>query len=61
MKRTTWGVLPPPDLTKITEARLRQLCQLCHPDRHGGSKLALEVFHWLQEVRKILDARAEKR
>ena len=61
MRRTTWGRAPAPDITKIDQRRLTQLCQLCHPDKHAGSKLATEVFHWLQEVRKELDKQDEKK
>jgi hypothetical protein len=40
----------------VDEARLRQLIQLCHPDKHNGSATATEVFQWLQEIkRKALD------
>ena len=27
--------------------RLRQMIQLCHPDKHGGSDLAKDVTQWL--------------
>lgn len=32
--------------------RIRQLLQLCHPDRHAGSALANEVTAWLLSLRK---------
>lgn len=31
----------------ITPARLRQLIQLCHPDKHNGSASSNEVTQWL--------------
>ena len=31
--------------------RLRQLLQLCHPDKHGGSLAANEVTAWLLQQR----------
>ena len=31
----------------LDQARVRQLLQLCHPDKHGNSKLACEVTQWL--------------
>ena len=31
--------------------RWRQLLQLCHPDRHGGSAAATEATRWLLEIR----------
>ena len=30
--------------------RARQLLQLCHPDKHGGSRAATEVSQWLNAV-----------
>lgn len=43
-------------LVVLTQHRLRQLLQLSHPDRHEGSELSKDVFHWLQEIRsKELD------
>ena len=27
--------------------RVRQLLQLCHPDKHNGSRTSLEVTQWL--------------
>ena len=32
--------------------RARQLLQLCHPDKHGGSRAATEVSQWLNAVLK---------
>lgn len=31
----------------LDERRARQLLQLCHPDKHGGSRAATEVSQWL--------------
>jgi hypothetical protein len=42
-ERTAPGKIPP--------ARLRQLIQLCHPDRHGGSKVSTEVTQWLLSMK----------
>jgi len=36
--------------------RLRQLLQLCHPDKHGGSDLAQRVTQWLNEVKRRVPA-----
>jgi hypothetical protein len=63
MKRrtATWGAPTTPAansdiLVTLTQQRLRQLLQLVHPDRHGGSELSKEVFQWLGEIRcKKLD------
>lgn len=38
--------------TTIPAARLRQLIQLCHPDKHNGSATSNEVTQWLLEMRK---------
>ena len=32
-------------------ARIRQLLQYCHPDKHGGSQGATEVTQWLNGVK----------
>lgn len=34
----------------LDERRLRQLLQLCHPDKHGGSRAATEASQWLNAV-----------
>lgn len=34
----------------ITPEMLRRLKQLCHPDRHGSSKLAETVMVWLNAI-----------
>lgn len=31
----------------LDSTRLRQLIQLCHPDRHDGSRTATEATQWL--------------
>lgn len=36
---------------QLTQERWRQLNQLCHPDKHGDSRTATEVFQWLQSVK----------
>jgi hypothetical protein len=33
---------------------LRELLQLCHPDRHNGSPLAARVTQWLLRARREL-------
>lgn len=42
---------PPPPAEQITltvdAAHWRQLLQLVHPDKHGGSKMANEITAWL--------------
>lgn len=38
-------------MVAIDDARRRQLLQLCHPDRHGNSKVATEVTAWLNQMR----------
>lgn len=37
----------------IDEVRLRELLQLCHPDKHGGSALAQRITAWLLELREV--------
>lgn len=49
------------DVTRLTEERLKQLKQLCHPDRHGQSSLSVTVFQWLNEASKELDRRIQRR
>lgn len=36
----------------LTPARLRQLIQLCHPDKHGNSDQSNDVTQWLLSLRK---------
>lgn len=38
----------------LDAGRIRQLLQLTHPDRHGGSELAHEVTTWLLQQRAQL-------
>lgn len=39
--------------------RLRALLQLAHPDRHGGSRLALETTQWLLDCKRQVRRGAE--
>ncbi len=41
---------------EIDPVRLRQLLQLCHPDKHGGSVLANTVTQWLNDLRREVSA-----
>lgn len=43
---------PPKPQPQIDAATIRRLLQLCHPDKHGGSKAANEMTHWLLALRK---------
>ena len=52
--RTVWGATPT-DPLRLTPDRVRELRQLCHPDRHAGSALAQRVSLWLNECSKELD------
>lgn len=36
----------------LDAAHIRKLLQLCHPDRHGGSELAVKATQWLLECRR---------
>jgi len=36
----------------LDKARIRQLLQLVHPDKHAGSALAGEITAWLLSLRK---------
>lgn len=56
-KKTVWGQAPVDPLL-LTKERIRQLRQLCHPDRHGGSDLSRSVTNWLNDCSKELDKRA---
>lgn len=40
------------DLPGFDKAFVRRLLQLCHPDKHDGSKLAVEVTQWLNDRMK---------
>ncbi len=41
-----------PAVGAIDKARLRQLLQLAHPDKHAGSAMATEITAWLLSLRK---------
>lgn len=41
-----------PRLVSIDTTRLRQLLQLCHPDKHSGSKTANDITAWLNRIRR---------
>jgi len=36
--------------------RLRELLQLAHPDKHGGSALAVRVTQWLNDLKRGVTA-----
>jgi hypothetical protein len=36
----------------IPDDKLKRLIQLCHPDKHGNSKVSTEVTQWLLDLRK---------
>ena len=55
MKRRTTGVQTPAKPTEIDAAFLRQLLQLCHPDRHNSSPLSVKVFQRLNDISQELD------
>jgi hypothetical protein len=55
MKRRTMGAPAPAKPTEIDAEFLRQLKQLCHPDRHDSSPLAVKVFQRLNDISKELD------
>lgn len=48
-----------PVCLNLDRAGLREFMQLCHPDKHHGSALALKVFQRLQEISKELDKAPE--
>lgn len=37
----------------LDDAHLRELLQLCHPDKHRGSALAVRVTSWLNSLREV--------
>ena len=37
--------------TGVAPDRIRELLQLCHPDKHAGSPLAHRVTSWLLKLR----------
>jgi hypothetical protein len=49
------GGLAPAKPNEIDRGFLRELRQLCHPDRHNSSPLALKVSQRLNEIGKGLD------
>lgn len=49
------GTPPEVDITKLDETKVRELLQLCHPDRHSNSPLSTRIFDWLMKVRQELD------
>jgi len=45
---------PPPVMKSndgLTQARVKALIRLCHPDRHGNSEMATEITKWLLRKR----------
>jgi len=38
------------------KTRIRELLQLCHPDKHAGSALAAKVTQWLNEIKRGVPA-----
>lgn len=39
-------------LVPLDKAHLRELLQLCHPDKHNGSDLAVRVTAWLLDLKR---------
>lgn len=56
-QRVVWGA-PVTNPLLLTKERVRELRQLCHPDRHDNSKLSVRVMVWLDQASKELDKRA---
>lgn len=59
-RTAVWGVttIVPGEIgVQITRERLRQLIQLCHPDKHNNSSASVEATQWLLELRKRLDVK----
>lgn len=58
-KSVSWGASPqaPKDILVLDRERVRELRQLCHPDRHSDSPLSLRTTQWLADVSKELDRR----
>jgi hypothetical protein len=52
--KVSWGTTIV-DPLRLTPEKVRELRQLCHPDRHGGSPLSVRVSQWLTDVSKALD------
>jgi hypothetical protein len=36
----------------ISDEHLKRLIMLCHPDKHGNSKISNEITQWLLSLRK---------
>lgn len=51
---TTGRASAPTVKPALDKARLRELLQLCHPDKHAGSPLAQRVAQWLNEQRRAV-------
>ncbi len=45
-----------PTVQELDRQRVRQLLQLCHPDRHGGSPLAQTITQWLLQLKTRIEA-----
>jgi hypothetical protein len=45
---------PSVPLSELHAARIKQLIQLCHPDRHHGSAAANDATAWLLKIRARL-------
>lgn len=56
-RKQVWGVAAA-DPLRLTKDRVRELRQLCHPDKHSGSPLSQKVTLWLNDVGKVLDSQA---
>jgi len=62
-RTAVWGmttVYPEEIGVQITRSRLRQLIQLCHPDKHNNSAASVDTTQWLLELRKVLDAKEHR-
>lgn len=55
MRSTIFGAPTPAKFNEIDREFLRELRQLCHPDRHNSSPLSLKVSQRLNEIGKELD------
>lgn len=44
-------------VTRMDQARIRQLLMLCHPDRHGNSETSSEVTRWLIDLKQQLEGK----
>ena len=43
---------PTQSATPIPADILKKLMYLCHPDKHGGSRVASDMFVWLSDLKK---------